>query len=89
MKSDVWCQMVADATDLPVERLTVTDVCALGAAAIAMKGAGLCASYAEASGRMARLEKTFAADPLELARLLETYGRYQKMERCMLGYYTE
>ena len=56
-KSDVWCQMVADVTDTPVERLNVTDVCALGAAVIAIKGSGISDSFADAASRMVRPER--------------------------------
>lgn len=88
-KSDVWCQMIADIAGVPIVRLNVTDVCALGAAAIAMKASGICASYGEASARMVHPEREFLPDPGEQAYFAEKYARFVRMGQCMLSYYEE
>lgn len=85
--SDVWCQMIADVTGVPIVRLNVTDVCALGAAAIAMKGSGMSESYADASARMVHPEREFTPDAAEVDYFRDKYQRFDRMWQCMLNYY--
>lgn len=86
-KSDVWCQMIADITQIPIERFHVTDICAVGAAAIALKGAGMCHSYAEASARIAHPERVFLPDKNEAAYFDGKFAQYDAMWECMQAYY--
>jgi xylulokinase len=51
-KSDLWCQIVADATGRDVKRLETPEASALGAAMAAAKGAGFHRSIVEASAAM-------------------------------------
>lgn len=87
--SDVWCQMIADVAGVPICRLNVTDVCALGAAGIAMKSAGLSESFAEAASRMVHPEREFMPDPESQAYYCEKFERFDKMWGCMRAYYEE
>jgi sugar (pentulose or hexulose) kinase len=59
-RSDLWCQIVADATGRDVKRLETVEASALGAAMAASKGAGWYASIAQASEAMCgKPSKTF------------------------------
>ncbi len=51
-KSDLWCQIVADASGRDVKRLETAEASALGAAMAAAKGAGWYKTIAEASEAM-------------------------------------
>ena len=82
-KSDVWCQMVADVTDTPVERLNVTDVCALGAAVIAIKGSGISDSFADAASRMVRPERLFQPDNASVKYYEAKHNRFKHMWSCL------
>ena len=59
-KSDLWCQIVADASGRDVKRLETAEASALGAAMAAAKGAGWFSSVAAASAAMSgKPVKTF------------------------------
>jgi sugar (pentulose or hexulose) kinase len=59
-KSDLWCQIVADASGREVKRLETAEASALGAAMAAAKGAGWFKAVPEASQAMSgRPSKTF------------------------------
>ncbi len=51
-KSDLWCQIIADASGRDVKRLETAEASALGAAMAAAKGAGWFGSVADASAAM-------------------------------------
>ena len=51
-KSDLWCQIVSDASQREVKRLETSEASALGAAMAAAKGAGWFKSVSEASAAM-------------------------------------
>jgi sugar (pentulose or hexulose) kinase len=50
--SDLWCQILADASGLPVDRLTTVEASSLGAGMAAAKGAGWYRSVGEAAAAM-------------------------------------
>jgi xylulokinase len=59
-RSDLWCQILADASARDVKRLETAEASALGAAMAAAKGAGWYASAATASAAMSgKPSKTF------------------------------
>jgi sugar (pentulose or hexulose) kinase len=76
-KSDLWCQIVADASGREVKRLETAEASALGAAMAAAKGAGWYKTIAEASGAMSgKPSKTFrprAKETKSYAELLAIY----------------
>lgn len=51
-KSDLWLQMIADSTGLPVERSATVEASALGAGIVAAVGAGWYGSFQEAAEAM-------------------------------------
>lgn len=86
-KSDPWCQMIADACDMPVERLNVADICCVGAVTLALTGAGICESVDEAAQLMTKPGTVFMPDASHGAYYAGKYARAEKMWGCMAKYY--
>jgi sugar (pentulose or hexulose) kinase len=76
--SDLWMQILADATGVPVHRSTSKEASSLGAAIAAATGCGWFRSFAEASAAMAgSIVRAFEPRPKEkaaYAELGEIYG---------------
>jgi sugar (pentulose or hexulose) kinase len=67
--SDLWCQILADASDRAVLRSTTVEASSLGAGIAAAVGAGWFASFAEAAGAMAgEITQVFEPDARRAAR---------------------
>jgi len=84
-KSDVWIQMIADITGVPIIRLNQGEVCALGAAVIAAKSIGLYESYEEAARAMVHPETVFS--PGDTAWYEEKFRNFDRMWTCLRQYY--
>jgi xylulokinase len=70
--SDLWLQILADATARPILRSTATEASSLGAAMAAAKGAGWYSSIAGAAAAMASpATRSFTPDPGHVARYAE------------------
>jgi sugar (pentulose or hexulose) kinase len=79
-KSDLWCQIVADASGRDVKRLETPEASALGAAMAAAKGAGWFKSVAEASGAMSgKPTKTFRPRSKDHKTYQELLAIYQEL----------
>jgi len=76
-KSDLWLQMKADVTGLPVERPAVAEAATLGAAMLAAVGAGDFPSIDACARACYRLERTFLPDAAAGALYEEPYVVYQ------------
>lgn len=89
-KSEPWIQMIASAANVNIRRLNTSDVCALGAAAIAACGAGFYPDYKSASDAMISLDRVFEPEPddqkwyddkfIEFDRLWKHFEEYYKGE---------
>ncbi len=75
-KSDLWLQMKADVTGMPIERPAVTEAAVLGAAMLAACGNGDFHSLAESSASLYHREKVFEPDPARSADYEEPYRKY-------------
>ncbi len=76
-RSDLWCQIMADATGRDVKRLDTAEASALGAAMAAAKGAGWYKSIAAASQAMSgKPTKKFRPRTKENARYQELLSIY-------------
>ena len=84
-KSDVWLQMIADATGHEVERVATTEAAVLGAAELAMVACGRFASVAEASTTLYRAEERFRPDASVRAAYDEAYERYRSLFKRLYG----
>lgn len=70
--SDLWCQILADASNRQVHRLETVEASALGAGMAAAAGGGLFVSVAQAAAAMGGEPKqTFTPDPNAVARYKE------------------
>ncbi len=76
-RSDLWCQILADASGRDVKRLETAEASALGAAMAASKGAGWFRTIAAASGHMSgKPSKTFRPRTKEHRRYQELLAIY-------------
>ena len=79
-RSDLWCQILADAANREVKRLETAEASALGAAMAAAKGAGWYNSVPQASAAMSgKPSKTFRPRKKESARYQELLGIYAEL----------
>jgi xylulokinase len=76
-KSDLWCQIKADASGCRVVVPEFTDAPTLGAAAIAGVGAGVFSSFPEGAKQMARVRKIIEPDRERHERYQNIFGIYQ------------
>ncbi len=84
-RSDLWCQIKADALGRRLHRARVLDTGVLGAAMIAGVGAGLLADLDEAAQRMVHVDRVFAPDPEPARRLDELYAVYRSLHPALAG----
>jgi xylulokinase len=82
-KSDVWLQMIADATGVPVERPKEREAACLGAAELAMVAAGEYSSVVEASLAIYQPEKRFEPNPRLKHEYDEAFARYCALYRTL------
>ncbi len=86
-KSDLWCQIVADATARDVKRLETSEASALGAAMAAAKGAGFYKSITAASEAMSgKPSKTFRPRTKQAKAYAELLPIYQELWPQMAGW---
>ena len=79
-RSDLWCQILADASARDVKRLETAEASALGAAMAAAKGAGWYKSVPQASAAMSgKPSKTFRPRKKDSARYQELLGIYSEL----------
>jgi sugar (pentulose or hexulose) kinase len=88
-KSATWCQIIADAAGVTIERLNQADVCALGAAAIALCGAGIYPDYQAAAGAMVHPQAQYAPDARAAAWYDAKFQKFDSMWRHMRKYCEE
>jgi sugar (pentulose or hexulose) kinase len=86
-KSDLWCQIVADASGRDVKRLETPEASALGAAMAAAKGAGWQTSVASAAAAMSgKPAKTFRPRSKQAKAYAELLGIYKDLWPHMAGW---
>ena len=78
--SDLWMQILADATGVPIHRSTSKEASSLGAAMAAATGCGWFRSFTEASAAMAgHIVRTFEPRPKERAAYAELGEIYREL----------
>ena len=82
-RSDLWLQMIADVTGLPVARPRTREAACLGAAELGMVAAGRFDSVAEASAAIYESERRFDPDPSTAYD--EAFHRYEEVFRSLYG----
>lgn len=79
-RSDLWCQILADAAGRDVKRLETAEASALGAAMAAARGAGWYGSVADASRAMSgKSSKTFRPRSKDSGRYRELLAIYEEL----------
>jgi xylulokinase len=78
-RSDVWCQIRADALGFPLRRTAAPDLAAIGAAILAGLGAGAIPSLREGVHRLVKFERTFEPDATNRHYYDDKFGRYREL----------
>ncbi len=78
-KSDIWCQIQADVTGVPVEIPSEKEAACLGAAMIGAVDDGLFESFSDAAQRVVQITKRFEPKPsMEMKRKHTQFNRLYK-----------
>ena len=77
--SDLWLQIHADTSGLPIRVPASADAPSTGAAVLAAHGAGHFASIDEGIAAMVRPGRVVDPDPANVARYAEIYDRYLRL----------
>lgn len=88
-RSDMWMQIVADITGMPVQASTVADVAPIGAAMMAAVGCGMYNDYAEACKNFRCMADRRYFLPNEKNRVCyqEKYNQYLELNKMLQGRY--
>jgi xylulokinase len=84
-RSELWLQLKADITGIPVVVPRITEAASWGAALLAGAGAGHFASAADAAEEMLHLERRFEPDPARAAMYEERYQLYREVYPALKG----
>ncbi len=84
-RSELWLQLKADITGVPVVAPRITEAASWGAALLAGMGAGHFASAAEAAENTVHLDRRFEPDPERMARYEERFGLYREVYPTLSG----
>ena len=84
-KSDLWLQIKADATGMPIQKPAVSEAAVLGAAMLAAVGYGAFSSLAESSARLVSIERVFDPHPARHAAYEAPYQAYRGLRRRLYG----
>ncbi|WP_312951470.1 FGGY-family carbohydrate kinase [Superficieibacter sp.] len=85
--SDVWMQMLADVSGLPLELPQLEETGCFGAALAAQVGTGLHASFHAAQRSLTYSLRTFTPDPAAQAAYQRKYHRYQILIEALQGFH--
>ena len=77
-KSDLWMQIKADVTGMPLERPLITESATQGAAMLAAVGVGEYSTVAECSAAFYRAGRVFMPDPFRHEQYLQPYEQYRR-----------
>lgn len=83
----LWRQIKADVTGLPVDLLQTTETTSLGAAILALHGAGLVDTLEEAVQNVVRVVETRQPEPEHQERYAASYERYRQAYFSLLPYF--
>lgn len=85
-RSDVWCQIRADALGMALRRTAVPDSAAIGAAILAGLGSGVMANLAEAAGRLVQFDRTFEPDSAQRGYYDHKFGKYRELYEALRAF---
>jgi xylulokinase len=78
-RSDLWLQLKADVTGIPVVRPRITEAACWGAALLAGAAAGVFDDVSRAAESRLHLDRRFEPDPARAARYAERYALYREV----------
>jgi len=78
-RSDVWCQIRADALGMTLKRTAAPDAAAIGAAILAGVGCGVMPSIAVAARELVQFDRTFEPDPSKAGYYGEKFEKYREL----------
>jgi sugar (pentulose or hexulose) kinase len=78
-RADVWNQLKADVTGVPIRTTAVRESAALGAAILAGQAAGEFAGAADGVRRLVRFDRVFRPDPARHTGYRQLRGRYEEL----------
>lgn len=83
-KSEVWCQIRADALGRPLKRAAAPEIAALGAAMLAGVGTGVMPSILEATRKLVRFDRTFEPNLALHDYYNDKFGRYRDLYEALI-----
>lgn len=86
-KSNVWCNIIANAANIQVDLMSESDACAMGAAVIAAYGAGIYPDLISAARNMVKTKDSISPIHNTVSYYDEKYERYDNMWRCLSQHY--
>jgi len=84
-RSDLWLQLKADITGIPVVAPRITEAACWGAALLAGAGAGIWANAGRVAEETLNLERRFEPDPGRATRYAQRYGLYRQLYPAVRG----
>jgi len=78
-RSDVWCQIRADALGMSLRRCSAPEAAAIGAAILAGVGSGIMPSIAEAAQELVQFDRTFEPDRSKSGYYDDKFGKYREL----------
>ena len=78
-RSDVWCQIRADALGMTLRRTAAPEAAALGAAMLAGVGSGTLPSIAVAARELVQFDRSFEPDPALAGYYADKFGKYREL----------
>lgn len=85
-RSDVWCQIRADALGMVLRRTTAPEATAIGAAMLAGVGSGVMPSIATASRELVQFDRSFEPDAGKAQYYAEKFGKYRELYHALRAF---
>lgn len=85
-RSDIWCQIRADALGMTLRRTSAPESAAIGAAMLAGVGSGLMPSIARASRELVKFDHTFTPDRSMAGYYDEKFGKYRELYQALKAF---
>jgi xylulokinase len=78
-RSDVWCQIRADALGMVLRRARAHEAAAIGAAMLAGVGSGIMPSIAAAARELVQFDRSFEPDAGKAGYYADKYSKYREL----------
>jgi xylulokinase len=85
-RSDLWCQIRADALGKSLRRVATPESAAIGAAILAGVGSGLMPSLVDAARSLVQFDRTFEPDPTQAGYYTDKFGKYRELYAALRAF---